>query len=154
PNSERSTVGRTASGRAWPPLPWRRPRGPPRRTSGEVRRRVSENVSRAPSLALTWVARERYHKLLDTDFTGSPLVILTTISNEFGTIGNRFPAGHSAGIAGCSRPVFTFARTAGLTATAARWAAMAERQAFAEGRPGAMAGRGAGSQDHPKLRRG
>src|SRR5579871_1928831 len=121
PNSEGSTVGRTASGRAWPFLPWRRPRGPPRRTGGEVRRRVSENVSRAPSLALTWVARERYHKLLDPDFTGSPLVILVTISNYFSTLSNRFrivirpcsPGVHSPCARSLSRPRYGHGGEAG-----------------------------------------
>src|SRR6185437_1564704 len=72
PNSEGSTVGRTASGRAWPSMPWRRPRGPPRRTSGGVRRRVSENVSRAPSLALTWVLVKDITSSLTQPLPGHP----------------------------------------------------------------------------------
>ena len=52
-------------------------------------------------------ARERYHKLLDADFTGSPLVILMTIRNDFGTLSNRIRAGHSAGLARCSRAGLT-----------------------------------------------
>ena len=35
-------------------------------------------------------ARERYHKLLDPGFTGSPIVMPMTIRKNFGTIGNRF----------------------------------------------------------------
>src|SRR5215472_12762906 len=72
PNSEGSTVGRTASRRAWPSLPWRRPRGPPRPTSGEVRRWVSENVSRAPSLALTWVLVKDITSSLTQTLPGHP----------------------------------------------------------------------------------
>jgi hypothetical protein len=41
-------------------------------------------------------ARERYHKLLDADFTGSPIVMPITIRKDSGTLSNRYPAGHSA----------------------------------------------------------
>ena len=37
-------------------------------------------------------ARERYHKLLDAGFTGSPIVMPITIRKDFGTLSNRYPA--------------------------------------------------------------
>jgi hypothetical protein len=42
-------------------------------------------------------ARERYHKLLDAGFTGSPIVMPITIRKDSGTLSNRYPAGRSAG---------------------------------------------------------